>query len=531
MRLFNTIAALTCYLELYRSGNQDLIDPVTNPTSVPMDGGVGLVPTMGALHQGHLSLIRQARRDNRVVVVSIFVNPLQFSVNEDRDRYPHPMEGDRQLCQQAGVDIIFAPSPKELGIQDAPSESCDITMVIPPQGLTLGLCGRTRPNHFPGVATIVTKLFQIIQPDRAYFGRKDAQQLAIIQRLVMDLNLPVEVIPCPTIREADGLALSSRNQYLTATERPMASALYQSLNAAEELFKRGERSTQVLVNQVKSQLEEKPFIQLEYVELVDPDQLKPIKTIQNRGLLAIAAHLGSTRLIDNLLLQTHQPIIAIDGPAGAGKSTVTRRVAKALNLLHLDTGAMYRAVTWWVMQSQVEMTDQPTIAELIHHCEIKFHPSLNQPEGEGEMRIWINDHDVTQAIRSREVTANVSTIASQPSVRRALVKQQRRFGEQGGLVAEGRDMGTHVFPDAELKIFLTASVAERARRRQADLLSRGQPIQHLSELEHSIAERDRQDSTRRVSPLRLAEGGIEFITDDYTIDQVVEKIVNLYRQL
>lgn len=500
MRLFRTVAALRCYLAQCRK----------------LEGTVGLVPTMGALHAGHLSLIERARQENQWVVVSIFVNPLQFGPNEDLDRYPRTLDRDRALCEQAGVDVIFAPTPEAVGIGSA-----SLTQVVPPENLKSVLCGPGRPGHFDGVATIVMKLFQLVQPDRAYFGQKDAQQLAILQRMVADLNLPVEILPCPIVREPSGLALSSRNQYLSDSEKAQAASLYRSLMAASSQFHQGERQAQSLLSAVKSDLSQTPEIQLEYVELVHPTTLAPLETVEETGLLAIAARLGKTRLIDNVLLRTRKPIVAIDGPAGAGKSTVTRRVAQELGLFYLDTGAMYRAITWLVMNSGIAVTDEPAIAELVDQCEIRL----------TETDVTVNGQDVTQAIRTPEVTAQVSTIAAQLAVRQALVKQQREYGRRGGVVLEGRDIGTHVFPDAELKIFLTATVEERARRRQLDLERMDQPVPEIDELVQLIAERDAKDSGRAIAPLLKAVDAVEVITDGLTIDEVVNQLVTLYRKL
>ncbi len=518
MRLFTTVAALRCYLDLCR-GRSPRSDDFANLGCLE----VGLVPTMGALHAGHLSLIRRARQDNKIVVVTIFVNPLQFGPNEDYQRYPRTLERDRTLCEQAGVDVLFAPSVTELGV-DRPSP----TQVMPPVSMTSGLCGASRPRHFEGVATIVTKLLNLIQPDRAYFGRKDAQQLAIIQRLVIDLNLPVEIVPCPIVREPSGLALSSRNQYLSIEERQQATALYQGLSQAEKAFRSGERMSANLIQAVKTELEKVPAMKTEYVELVHPITLAPLEVVEDAGLLAVAARISSTRLIDNGLLRTRKPILAIDGPAGAGKSTVARRVAEKLNLFYLDTGAMYRALTWLVLESGVAVDDEPAIAELVSQCHIEFHDHSSDPQG--SKHIFINDRDVTQEIRDAEVTANVSAISAHGVVRKVLVRQQQRYGNSGGIVIEGRDIGTCVFPGAELKIFLTASVQERARRRQQDLKNQGKAEVSLDELEQSIFERDRKDSTRAISPLRKADDAIELQTDHLSIDGVVSAIVRLYQE-
>lgn len=511
MRLFTTTAGLRCYLERYR----DAAD-------------VGLVPTMGALHAGHFSLIERAKQENALVIVSIFVNPLQFGPTEDLQRYPRQLEQDRQHCERLGVDAIFAPTVVELyGNHLSTSEvGTEVTQVIPPTAMTSVLCGRTRKGHFQGVATVVTKLLNLLQPKRAYFGQKDAQQLAIIRRLVADLNIPVEIVPCPIAREESGLALSSRNQYLTPEQKAQAPILFQALQQAEVLFKAGDRDAVSLIEAVKSELSRVSELQVEYVELVHPTTLMPLEQVEDSGLLAIAARLGSTRLIDNVVLKHRKPIVAIDGPAGAGKSTVARRVAKALGLIHLDTGAMYRALTWRVMEAGIDLEDEPAIAELVSQSQIY----LTTDEQGGGIRVWIDGEDVTQSIRSLDVTRQVSAIAAQSAVRRELVKQQQRWGCKGGIVVEGRDIGTHVFPDAELKIFLTASIQERARRRQQDLKDQEQPSVSLEQLERDIQQRDIRDSTRALAPLRKAADAIELTTDGLNIDEVTERIVCFYHQ-
>jgi pantoate ligase/cytidylate kinase len=506
VRLFTTTAGLHCYLEKYRGKK------------------VGLVPTMGALHPGHLSLIQQARRENDLVVVSIYVNPLQFGPSEDFQQYPRQLLQDQQLCQQAGVDVIFAPTVAAMGADNS-SIAAAVTQVVPPASMISGLCGRSRIGHFQGVATIVTKLLNLIQPQRAYFGQKDAQQLAVIQRLVKDLNIPVEIVSCPIVREPSGLALSSRNQYLTDTQREQAAVLYRALRQAEKLFQAGERSCSHLSAAMKTELAPIKSVELEYIEWVHPTTLVPLDTVETIALVAIAARLGSTRLIDNMLLRNRQPIVAIDGPAGAGKSTVTRQIAQALGLLYLDTGAMYRAVTWLVLQSGIPVDDEPAIAELVSQCQIRLEPNQNS-----QVQVWINQQEVTQAIRSLEVTSQVSAIAAQSAVRQALVKQQQQWGETGGVVAEGRDIGTHVFPDAELKIFLTASVEERSRRRQQDLKNQGQPEVSLEQLKQTIQERDAKDSNRSLAPLQKAADAIEIQTDCLSIEEVTQQIISLYHQ-
>ena len=534
MRLLTTVAALRCYLNQRRwESNLKLSDELLfddQTTWYPAE--IGLVPTMGGLHQGHLSLIEKARQENSTVIVSIFVNPLQFGPQEDYQRYPRTLEQDQELCVQAGVDAIFAPTPEEMGIPQKNIQETQVTQVIPPSGMISSLCGRYRPGHFQGVATIVTKLFNLVQPDRAYFGQKDGQQLAIIKRLVADLNLPVEIVACPTVREASGLALSSRNQYLTATEKEQATVLYKGLQQAEAAFRAGDRNSSQLMALVWQEIANISTIYVEYIELVEPNTLMFLAKVEEEGMLAIAARLGSTRLIDNTILcdvydGLRQPIIAIDGPAGAGKSTVARQVATQLGLVYLDTGAMYRAITWLVLQKGIAIDDECAIAQLAKQCKIELTPSHNL---ETPVRVWINDTDVTQEIRTIEVTSQVSAIAAQSAVRKALVKQQQSWGKRGGLVAEGRDIGTHVFPDAEVKIFLTASVGERARRRQQDFTKQGQPEVSLEQLERDIAERDYKDSTRKISPLQKAADAVEVETDGLSPSEVGMQIVNYYQK-
>jgi pantoate ligase / CMP/dCMP kinase len=275
---FSTPSELSHYLQSHRSQ------------------AMGFVPTMGALHLGHQSLIDRARRENAMVVVSIFVNPLQFGPNEDLDRYPRQLEIDRVICETAGVDALFLPTAESMGIV------AGLTQIIPPATMMAGLCGRTRLGHFQGVATIVTKLLNIVRPDRAYFGQKDAQQLAIISRIVTDLNFPVEVIGCPTLRAESGLALSSRNQYLTPAGRSQAAVIYRSLQQAHQLAAQGNCSQPEILAAVKDELSTVPEFDLEYLELVDPQTLESIEKLDRAALLAIAGRIENTRLIDNITI-------------------------------------------------------------------------------------------------------------------------------------------------------------------------------------------------------------------------------------
>jgi pantoate--beta-alanine ligase len=254
---------------------------------------VGLVPTMGALHEGHLSLIRAARADNDVVVVSIYVNPTQFGPGEDFGDYPRDLPRDRVLASRAGADLIFSPSTKEMYADD----HCTWVEV---EGPTSGLCGRSRPGHFRGVCTVVAKLFGICRPDRAYFGEKDAQQLVVIKRMARDLNCDVEIVSCPTAREEDGLAMSSRNARLTKEQRAQAPTLYRALEAARGAANQGERDAAVLKVLVRAVLAEAPLGDVDYVEIVDAEDLTPQTTVAGRSLIAVSVRFGEVRLIDNI---------------------------------------------------------------------------------------------------------------------------------------------------------------------------------------------------------------------------------------
>jgi pantoate--beta-alanine ligase/3-methyl-2-oxobutanoate hydroxymethyltransferase len=257
---------------------------------------IGFVPTMGALHAGHASLLARAKGENDCVIASIFINPLQFDRKEDLEHYPRTLDADLQICRKHGASIVFTPGVKDL----YPSEQ--LTFVESP-ALSRYLCGENRPGHFQGVETVVLKLFNIVQPDRAYFGEKDAQQLAIIRRMVQDLNVPVEVVPVATVREDDGLALSSRNKQLTAEQRAIAPVLARALNKSAAALDSGERSVDVLKGLAQAEFARYPQGRLEYFEFTDPETLLPLTRIVNRALIAGALWLGSTRLIDNVTWQ------------------------------------------------------------------------------------------------------------------------------------------------------------------------------------------------------------------------------------
>lgn len=511
MRLLQTSSALNAWL----------LESQLRSSGRPLH----FVPTMGALHPGHQALIARASQPRGGlrprVLVSVFVNPLQFAAGEDLDRYPRQLEADVQLAAAAGAEALYAPSVEDL----YPGGEAGVTRVRPPSQLLQTLCARQRPGHFEGVATVVCRLLALVRPDRLFLGEKDWQQLVILRRVIRDLALPLTVEGVATVREADGLALSSRNRYLDPEQRRLAASLPAVLTEAAARFADGRIPIEDLQQSVHHQLQA-AGLQPQYVEVVGPHTLKPHQSRQGIALLAVAAICGPARLIDHRFLMTRAPIVAIDGPAGAGKSTVTRAFADRLGLILLDTGAMYRAVTWWVRDRGVDPADEAAVAPLLVGLDLQL---LREPVS-GEPLVLINGHDVTAAIRSPEVTAQVSVVAAHPCVRHALTTQQQRLGARGGLVAEGRDIGTAVFPDAELKVFLTATVAERARRRAADLAQRGFAVPPLSELEAQIAERDHLDSSRAVAPLRQAEDAEELITDGLAIEAVIQRLVDLFRE-
>lgn len=257
---------------------------------------ISFVPTMGYFHEGHLSLMKKGREAGDVLVVSIFVNPTQFGKGEDFERYPRDIEKDKRLCKGEGVDILFVPRAEEI-YPDGYQTYVDVEKV------TKNLCGASRPGHFRGVATVVAKLFNIVRPDIAIFGEKDFQQLVTIKRLVKDLNMDVDVIGMPIVREQDGLAMSSRNSYLSQEERRAALNIYRALRAAKEVFDEGERSAGVLLNEAKRVIEIEPMVVLDYIKLVDVEIMEDLERVEDEALLATAVRVGKTRLIDNILLR------------------------------------------------------------------------------------------------------------------------------------------------------------------------------------------------------------------------------------
>jgi len=276
MEIAKTIADVRTVIKFYQNAQES----------------IGLVPTMGYLHTGHVSLIEKARKSCDRVVVSIFVNPIQFGPNEDFSRYPRDLDRDLELCRDAGADLVFIPE-----VSDMYPASNLAYMDI--RSLGDYLCGASRPGHFQGVLTVVAKLFNICQPDQAFFGEKDAQQLAIIRRMVTDFNFPVEIVPCPIIRESDGLAMSSRNVYLSAEERQAALSLSRSLEKAWQSLESGERSAATIRAIIHAGISAEPLARIDYVEVVDSDTLQPVEAISGSILAAVAVYFGKTRLIDN----------------------------------------------------------------------------------------------------------------------------------------------------------------------------------------------------------------------------------------
>lgn len=269
--------------------------PETKSIRLSFKGTVGLVPTMGYLHEGHLSLVQKAKRECDHVVATIFVNPTQFGANEDLSKYPRDFKRDSDLLESLGVDLLWSPTAE---IMYPPGYQTWVEV----EALTKGLEGAMRPGHFRGVATVVAKLFNVIQPDKAYFGQKDAQQAAVIRRMVADLNFPLEVIVCPTHREADGLAMSSRNVYLNPQEREAATVLFRALSAAKDLYEAGERNAEKLRERMKGVLSSEPLAQMQYVSCADYDSLEELDVVIGKTLLSMAVFFGKTRLIDNFVL-------------------------------------------------------------------------------------------------------------------------------------------------------------------------------------------------------------------------------------
>ena len=474
---------------------------------------INFVPTMGNLHKGHLELINQSNKDgSNETLVSIFINPLQFNDKRDFKNYPKTIEKDIRLAFSSGANAIFVPSEKEI---------LNIKSLIYQKAckkLSSNLCGKSREGHFDGVCTIVLRMLKIINPQKMFLGEKDWQQVMILKNMVKKLNLKVEIKSINTQRDEDGVPFSSRNNLLTTSERKDLQYFSKELKKAKKNF---------LVNKVINLGEinnsfKKKNLKVEYLQHLSAFSLNESIDKENITILAGAILCGSTRLIDHVFLMKRKPIIAIDGPAGSGKSTVTKLIAKKLDFIYLDTGAMYRALSWFLIDQKISYENDNILEECLKKLNIVFKTNLNSDQD-----IFINDICVTNKIRSQKISSIVSSIASIGKVREFLVKEQRKIGDKGGIVAEGRDIGTTVFPKAEIKIYLNASIDERAKRRKIELEIQGQDI-NFDKLKDQIKQRDLDDSTRNISPLVKAEDAIEIITDNYTAEQIANKIIQIF---
>ncbi len=478
------------------------------------------IPTMGGLHAGHQYLIEKAtqrkNKKNQIILVSVFVNPLQFGKDEDFKKYPRNISKDAELAFDAGADAIWAPVYFDV----FPGGENSHFKIQVPQTLHNALCGAQRAGHFDGVATVIIHLIRIIRPEKLILGEKDWQQLIIIRKLFQELSIPIKIESYSTQRDQNGFAYSSRNSYLSDSERVNAQSLPLALKEAKKEF---DKEKVINLTKIASKLK-RNNLKIEYLKVVDPFSLKETENINKMCLLAAAVKCGSTRLIDHTFLMQRKPIIAIDGPAGAGKSTLTKAFAKKLGFIYLDTGAMYRAVTWLIISNSIDPSARSEIKNILKDSKLEFkNPSIV------EQKIFINNIDVTEKIRSPQVTSMVSEIAKQQYVRDLLTKQQQVIGEDGGLVAEGRDIGTAVFPDADVKIFLTASPTERAKRRALDLETRGYEFSSIEDLEQEIKERDKKDSERKIAPLKKAQDAIELVTDGMNIEDVLKEMIYIFR--
>ncbi len=479
---------------------------------------INFIPTMGNLHNGHIKLISTAKKDNsNVNLVSIFINPLQFDNKLDLDNYPKTIDNDIKISFANGADAIFIPSTE--GIY--PPNNKNIKFLKAPIELSSALCGLNRSGHFDGVCTVVYRLLNLIKPKNLYLGEKDWQQLLILKNLVLTKKLNVSIKSIPTQRDFDGIPLSSRNVHLSKKERKLIRFFSSALLEAKKNF---QKEKKINLKDIYKNLSAKK-ISIEYLEHLHPYTLQKARLEDNISLLAGAVRCGETRLIDHVFLMKRKPIIAIDGPAGSGKSTVTKLIADKLKLLYLDTGAMYRALSWFLIKENVDYKKEKKLQNILKDISIVFKSNTNSHQD-----VFINNYCVTEEIRSQKISSIVSKISSIKEVRKFLVEEQRKFGEAGGLVAEGRDIGTTVFPQAELKIFLTASIDERAKRRKSDKNSKDSQEIDLNTLKELIKKRDFEDAHRVISPLIKANDAIEIITDGYSINQVVDKIIDLYNE-
>ena len=479
---------------------------------------INFIPTMGNLHYGHQKLISTAKSDNsNFNFVSIFINPLQFDNKSDFENYPKTIENDIKISFSNGADAIFIPSTEDI----FPPNNKNITFLKASPELSSALCGLNRIGHFDGVCTVVYRLLNLIKPKNLYLGEKDWQQILILKNLVKTKKLNIAIKSIPTQRDYDGIPLSSRNVHLSKKERKLIRFFSNELFVAKNNYKQEKKIN--LKEIIKKLSAEKIFV--EYLEHLHPYSLQSLGVEDNISILAGAIRCGKTRLIDHVFLMKRSPIIAIDGPAGSGKSTVTKLIANKLKLLYLDTGSMYRALSWLLLKEKIDYKKEKKLNNILKDISIVFKSNANSHQD-----VFINNYCVTEEIRSQEISSIVSKISSIKAVRKFLVDEQRKIGESGGLVAEGRDIGTTVFPDAEIKIFLTASIDERAKRRKSDKKSKDSQEIDLNKLKELIKKRDFEDSNREISPLIRANDAIEILTDGCSINEVVDKIINLYNE-
>jgi len=479
---------------------------------------INFIPTMGNLHNGHIKLISTAKSSNQNInLISIFINPLQFENKADFANYPKSIDKDINLAFSNGADVIFIPNQIDI----YPKNDKNLIYQKASKELSESLCGIHRQGHFDGVCTVVYRLLDLVKPKNLYLGEKDWQQLLIIKNLVEVNKLGINIKSIPTQRDYDGIPFSSRNNLLSKSERRHMRLFSNELYLAKETFKKEKK---VNLKQLTKKIESKNIF-IEYLEHLQPFNFKKATLKHNISILAGAIRCGETRLIDHVFLMKRKPIIAIDGPAGSGKSTVTKLIAKKLNLLYLDTGAMYRALSWFFKEENINYEQENHLDKILSNISIVFKSSSISGQD-----VFINNNCVTEEIRSQEITSIVSKISAIKEVRHYLVNEQRKIGELGGLVAEGRDIGTTVFPDAELKIFLTASINERAKRRQSEYKSKESKEIEFDKLKELIRKRDFEDSNREISPLTKANDAVELISDGYSINEVVEKIIDIYDQ-
>ena len=477
---------------------------------------ISFIPTMGNLHLGHKKLISKAEElKENLVLLSIFINPLQFNDKDDFKNYPRTINRDIDFALNAGANIIFIPSEDEI----FPKNKHKIEYQKASDDLSKTLCGISREGHFDGVCSVVFRLLDILKPQIIYLGEKDWQQLLIIKEMVARKNIRVEIKSINTQRDIDGVPFSSRNNLLLKSDREKLKLFSRELFKTKKLF---HKTKKINVDKIKNKLKATD-IKIEYLEHVNAFNLKRATSEMNITLLAGAIICGNTRLIDHVFLMKRKPIIAIDGPAGSGKSTVTKLLAKKLKFIFLDTGAMYRALSWYLIKEKINYQNRKDLKSFLSDISIKF-----KSVSGSQQNVIINNHNVTEKIRTQEISSIVSSIASIKEVREFLVKEQRKIGDEGGIVAEGRDIGSKVFPYAELKIFLTATINERARRRKNELEAIGQGTIDFEKLKNEIEQRDFDDSNRKISPLIKAEDAIEIISDGFTVNQVVGKILEIY---